>query len=171
MAASSMTGGTTPTVLRRRGIAQSRLFWQTQESIPHPQELTSEGGASALHLTQISFLFKRLQSLASGFLRSLGLADDARTKAKAFARLQDKLFRMSWVEGVAVQGFAESPNRPTSRSEANVLVITSQSPDSLLQQDVSRIVSETNDRYGTGMKASIVDWKSFDSSLRSYPTS
>ncbi len=170
MAASSMTGGTTPTVLRGRRIAQSRLFWQTRESIPHPQELTSEGGARALHLIQISFSFKRLQSHAFGLLKRLGLVDDARTDAKAFARLQNKLFRLYGVEGVAVQGFAESPNRPTSRSGANVLVITSQSPDGLLQQDVSRIVSETNDRYGTGLKASIVDWKSFDSSLRSYPT-
>lgn len=165
-----MTGGTTPTVLRGKGIAQSRLFWQTQESIPHLQELTSEGGASALHLIQISFFFKRLQSHAFGFLKSLGLVDDARTNAKAFARLQNKLFRLSWVEGVAVQGLAELPNRPTSRSGADVSVITSQSPSGLLQQDVKRIVSETNGRYGTGMKASVVNWKSFDSSLRSYPT-
>ena len=132
--------------------------------------MTSEGDAGVLHPNQISFFFNRLQSLAFRFLRSLGLADDARTNAKALARLQDKLFRLFWVEGVAVQGFAKSPNRPTSRSGANVLIIASQSPDGLLLQDVSRIVSETNGRYGTGLKASIVDWKSFDLSLRSYPT-
>lgn len=165
-----MIGGTTPNVLKGRGIAQRRVFWQTQGSIPHLQEVTSEGDARALALNQISLFFKRLQSLAFGFLKSLGLVDDARTNAKAFARLQDKLFRLSWVEGVAVQGLAELPNRPTSRSGADVFVITSQSPGGLLQQDVSKIVSETNDRYGTGMKASIVNWKSFDSSLRSYPT-
>jgi hypothetical protein len=165
-----MTGGTTPNVTERKGYRSKPLVLANTGEHSPPARIDWRRETRALHLIQISFFFKRLHCHAFGFLKSLGLVDDARTNAKAFARLQNKLFRLSWVEGVAVHGLAESPFRPTSRSGADVFVITSQSSSGLFEQDVKRIVSETNDRYGTGMKASIVSWRSFDSSLRSHPT-
>jgi hypothetical protein len=94
------------------------------------------------------------------------LVPNGRAKAKAFARLQDRLFQLPGVEGVAVQGFAKSRRRPNSEAEVSVFVITSNSPTTALEEKIEETVFAVNLRYGTELEAVHIDWKTLDSSLR-----
>jgi hypothetical protein len=98
-------------------------------------------------------------------LRIPGLACNGRTKAKAFALLQGRLFQLPGVLGVAVQGLAKSSHEPNSETGVSVFVITSDSPTTAFEEKIDEIVSAVNLRYGTKLEAVVVDWKTFDSSL------
>jgi pyruvate-formate lyase-activating enzyme len=98
-------------------------------------------------------------------LRIPRLASDGRTKAKAFALLQGRLFQLPGVEGVAVQGFAKSSHGPNSESGVSVLVITSGSATTEFEEKIEEIVSAVNLSYGAKLEAVVVDWKTFDSSF------
>jgi hypothetical protein len=110
----------------------------------------------------LTTFFKMVYTYSRIFLKTLGFSDPAQTKARAFARMQTRLFRFSSVVGVAVQGFAESPNRNSLESKHYLFVITSEPPTSALQQDIENTVSYVNHRYGTNMEAVVVDAESFN---------
>jgi hypothetical protein len=103
-------------------------------------------------------------------LKILGLFYNGRTKAKAFALLQGRLFQLSGVEGVAMQGLARSSHRSDPESGVSVFVITSVPSTTAFEAKIEEIVSGVNLRYGTKLKAVIADWKKLDSNLRAHHT-
>jgi hypothetical protein len=98
-------------------------------------------------------------------LKISGLFYNGRTKAKAFALLQGRLFQLSGVEGVALQGLARSSHRSDPESGVSVFVITSVHSTTAFEAKIEEIVSAVNLSFGTKLEAVVVDWETFDSSL------
>jgi hypothetical protein len=97
--------------------------------------------------------------------RLSGLFYNGHANAKAFTLLQERLFQLPGVEGVAVQGFAKSSDGPDSESGVRVFVVTSGFPATALEDKIEEIVSAVNLSFGTKLEAVVVDWETFDSSL------
>jgi hypothetical protein len=100
---------------------------------------------------------RALQTYARSVLELLGMRRVAHINAKAFSRLQSELFRMPWVKGVEARGFARPSVGHTPRTDGCVYVIASQTPRIEMRQDVERIMSGVNRRYGTNLRASVVE--------------
>jgi hypothetical protein len=103
-------------------------------------------------------------------LKISGLFYNGRTKAKAFALLQGRLFQLPGVEGVAVQGLASSSHRSDAELCVSVFVITSVPSTTAFEAKIEEIVCRVNLRYGTKLKAVVADWRILDSNLRAHHT-
>ena len=107
-----------------------------------------------------AYLWNRIMASVRSFLKTTGILDDAQIKADAFEELSNQLFRMRWIRAVAVRGFGRSSNAPHASNEVTILVLASEHPP-YAQEEIDRLVRSVNMRYGTTLKAVLVDRELF----------
>jgi hypothetical protein len=100
--------------------------------------------------------------------RLSGLFYNGHANAKAFTLLQERLFQLPGVEGVAVQGLARSSHRSVDEPGVSVFVVASVPSTTAFEATIEETVCRINLRYGTKLKAVIADWRVLDSNLRAH---
>ena len=96
-------------------------------------------------------------------LKVLGIVDAARIKARAFHKLQTRLFRLTGVQAVSVRGFVKSSKPAPLEYGDDVSVIFSEPPHADLESDVKSIFLEINRRHDTAMSPVFIWQKQPDS--------
>jgi hypothetical protein len=99
-------------------------------------------------------------------LRRAGFISETQLYARAFRRLEYELFRMPWVEGVVTRGFARPPGEHRRRKEADVEIVSLETPDDTMRREVDEVVVRVNRRFGAGLRVHVVGWRRLNTDLR-----